>query len=183
MCIDYRALNKTTVQNRYPLPRIDDVLDRLHGYKIFSSLEFQADYHQICINDEDKPKTAMITPTGQFQWKVLCFGLTNAPATFQRVMNQIFKEHIGEIVLVVYLDDVLVMSRTPEEHEKHLCTVLEVLRQHKLKVKLSKCELSRPELQFLGHVVGREWVKVDPLKVAVIAKWPVPKTLKNCKPS
>jgi len=115
---------------------------------------------------------------GQFQGKVLCFGLTNAPATFQRVMNQIFKEHIGEIVLV-YLDDTLVMSRTPEEHEKHLRTVLEVLRQHKLKVKLSKCELNIPELHFHGHVVGREGVKVDPLKVAVIAKWPVPKNLKE----
>ena len=111
-----------------------------------------------------KTKTAIITPMGQFQWKVLCFGLTNAPATFQRVMNQIFKEHIGKIVLV-YLDDILVMSRTPEEHEKHLRTVLEVLRQHKLKVKLSKCELNRPELHFLGHVVGREGVKVDPLKL------------------
>ena len=87
--------------------------------------------------------------------EVLCFGLTNAPATFQRVMNQIFKEHIGKIVLV-YLDDILVTPRTPEEHEKHFRTVLEVLRQHKLNVKLSKCELNRPELHFLGHVVGRD---------------------------
>ena len=178
MCIDYRALNNLTVRDRYPLPRIDDLLDRLHGCKIFSSLDLQAGYHQIRINDEDKPKTAMITPMGQIQWKVLCFGLTNAPATFQRVMNQVFKEHIGKILLV-YLDDIMVMSRTPEEHKKHLRTVLEVLRQHKLKVKLSKCELNRPQLHFLGHVVGREGVKVDPLKVAVIAKWPVPKNLKE----
>ena len=119
MCIDYRALNKIMVQDRYPLPRIDDLLDELHGCTIFSSLDLQSGYHQIRIRDEDKPKTAMMTPMGQFQFKVLCFGLTNAPATFQRAMNKIFSKHIGKFVLV-YLDDILVMSRTPEEHEQHL---------------------------------------------------------------
>ena len=178
MCIDYRALNKLTVRDRYPLPRIDDLLDRLHGSKVFSSIDLQAGYHQIRISDEDKPKTAMLTPLGQFQWKVLCFGLTNAPATFQRVMNNIFREHIGKCVLV-YLDDILVMSRTAEEHAMHLRIVFELLRQHQLKAKLSKCEFNKPELHFLGHVVGRDGVKVDPHKVAVIAKWPVPKNLKE----
>jgi len=115
---------------------------------------------------------------GQYQFKVLCFGLTNAPATFQRVINKVFGAHIGKFVLV-YLDDILVMSRTPEEHEQHLRIVLQTLRQHGLKVKLSKCEFNKPELHFLGHVIEKEGVAVDPAKVAVISKWPVPKSLKE----
>lgn len=178
MCVDYRALNKITVRDRYPLPRIDDLLDKLHGCTVFSSLDLQSGYHQIRISDEDVPKTAMITPFGQFQFKVLCFGLTNAPATFQRVMNRIFKDYIGKFVLV-YLDDILVMSRTPEEHEKHLRIVLEVLRQEGLRAKLSKCEFNKPELHFLGHVIGKDGIAVDPAKIAVIEKWPVPKSLKE----
>jgi len=178
MCIDYRALNKITVRDRYPLPRIDDLLDKLHGCTIFSSLDLQSGYHQIRINDEDKPKTAMITPLGQFQFKVLCFGLTNAPATFQRAMNAVFRKYIGKFVLV-YLDDILVMSRTPEEHEKHLRIVLETLRKHQLKAKLSKCEFNKPELHFLGHIVGKDGIAVDPSKIAVIERWPLPRSLKE----
>jgi len=178
MCIDYRALNKLTVRDRYPLPRIDDLLDKLHGCTVFSSLDLQSGYHQIRIRDEDKPKTAIVTPLGQFQFRVLCFGLTNAPATFQRVMNNVFREHIGKSVLV-YLDDILVMSRSAEEHAAHLRIVLELLLKHKLQAKLSKCEFNRPELNFLGHVVGRSGVAVDPAKIAVIERWPLPKTLKE----
>ena len=178
MCIDYRALNKITVRDRYPLPRIDDLLDKLHGCTIFSSLDLQSGYHQIRIRDEDKPKTAMMTPMGQFQFKVLCFGLTNAPATFQRAMNKIFSKHIGKFVLV-YLDDILVMSRTPEEHEQHLRIVLQILRENGLKAKLSKCEFNKAELHFLGHVIGKDGVAVDPAKIAVIEKWPLPKSLKE----
>ncbi|KAJ9517295.1 hypothetical protein QJQ45_009191 [Haematococcus lacustris] len=119
MCIDYRALNKLTVRDRYPLPRIDELFDKLAGKKVFSSLDLQAGYHQIRITEEDVPKTAFLTPVGQFQFKVLCFGLTNAPATFQRVMNTVFKPLINKSVLV-YIDDTLVMSNTPEEHLVHL---------------------------------------------------------------
>jgi hypothetical protein len=173
MCIDYRALNKITVRDRYPLPGIDDLLDKLHGCTTFSSLDLQSGYHQIRIRDEDKPKTAMMTPMGQFQFKVLCFGLTNAPATFQRAMNKIFSKHIGKFVLV-YLDDILVMSRTPEEHEQHLRIVLQILRENGLKAKLSKCEFNEAELHFLGHVIGNDGVAVDPAKMAVIEKWPLP---------
>ena len=120
----------------------------------------------------------MMTPMGQFQFKVLCFGLTNAPATFQRAMNKIFSKHIGKFVLV-YLDDILVMSRTPEEHEQHLRIVLQILRENGLKAKLSKCKFNKAELHFLGHVIGKDGVAVDPAKIAVIEKWPLPKSLKE----
>ena len=178
MCVDYRALNKITVRDRYPLPRIDELLDRLHGCKVFSSLDLQSGYHQIRIADADKEKTAMVTSAGQFQFKVLCFGLTNAPATFQRVMNKIFQPYIGKFVLV-YLDDILVMSRSAAEHEHHLRTVLHILRENQLSAKLSKCEFNRPQLHFLGHVVGRDGISVDPDKIAVIRDWPVPTNLKQ----
>ncbi|KAJ9517102.1 hypothetical protein QJQ45_002613 [Haematococcus lacustris] len=153
MCIDYRALNKLTVRDRYPLPRIDELFDKLAGKKVFSSLDLQAGYHQIRITEEDVPKTAFLTPVGQFQFKVLCFGLTNAPATFQRVMNTVFKPLINKSVLV-YIDDILVMSNTPEEHLVHLREVLQLMREHKLYAKMSKCEFNQPKLVFLGHIVG-----------------------------
>ena len=173
-------MNKITVRDRYPLPRIEDLLNKLHGCSVFSSLDLHSGYHQIRITDEDKPKTSILTPLGQFQFKVLCFGLTNAPATFQRVMNKVFQEHIGKFVLV-YLDDILVMSRSPHEHAEHLRIVLRLLREHQLKVKLKKCEFNKPELNFLGHIVGKDGIAVDPAKVAVIDKWPLPRTLKELK--
>ncbi|KAJ9521310.1 hypothetical protein QJQ45_001162 [Haematococcus lacustris] len=163
MCIDYRALNKLTVRDRYPLPRIDELFDKLAGKKVFSSLDLQAGYHQIRITEEDVPKTAFLTPVGQFQFKVLCFGLTNAPATFQRVMNTVFKPLINKSVLV-YIDDILVMSNTPEEHLVHLREVLQLMREHKLYAKMSKCEFNQPKLVFLGHIVGGDGIAVDPAK-------------------
>ncbi|KAJ9521258.1 hypothetical protein QJQ45_022966 [Haematococcus lacustris] len=166
MCIDYRALNKLTVRDRYPLPRIDELFDKLAGKKVFSSLDLQASYHQIRITEEDVPKTAFLTPVGQFQFKVLCFGLTNAPATFQRVMNTVFKPLINKSVLV-YIDDILVMSNTPEEHLVHLREVLQLMREHKLYAKMSKCEFNQPKLVFLGHIVGGDGIAVDPAKYEI----------------
>ena len=115
MCVDYRALNKATVKNRFPLPRIDDLFDRLRGAQVFSSLDLAQGYHQIRVTDDDVPKTAFRTPFGHFQWRVLSFGLTNAPATFQRLMNDVFRPFIDVFVLV-YLDDILVFSKSVEEH-------------------------------------------------------------------
>ncbi|KAJ9532891.1 hypothetical protein QJQ45_010992 [Haematococcus lacustris] len=134
---DYRQLNKITLRDLYPLPRIDDLFDKLSGCKIFSSLDLQAGYHQIRITPEDVPKTAFRTPEGHFQFKVLCFGLTNAPATFQRVMNDAFASVLGKCALV-YLDDILVMSRAVQDHLLHLKQVFELLRKNKLYAKLSK---------------------------------------------
>ena len=176
MCVDYRALNKMTVKNKYPLPRIDDLLDQLHGATVFSSLDLQSGYHQIKIQDEDVPKTAFKTPMGLYQFRVLAFGLTNAPATFQNVMNDVFRHHLGKFVLV-YLDDILIFSKSPEEHEHHLRVVLDLLRKHDLYAKLFKCEFNKPELQFLGHIVGRDGIKMDPQKTAVIDAWPVPRDI------
>jgi transposase InsO family protein len=176
MCIDYRQLNKITVRDRYPLPRIDDLLDRIARCKLFSSLDLQSGYHQIRIAEADVPKTAFTTPIGHFQFKVLCFGLTNAPATFQRVMNRVFAPYLNQFVLV-YLDDVLVMSRDPEEHLAHLRLVLQALRDHGFKAKASKCEFGRASLKFLGHVVSGGGVHVDPDKLKVLRDWPVPRSV------
>lgn len=140
MCVDYRALNQKTVKDKYPLPRIDDLFDKLPGATVFSSLDLQSGYHQIRIASEDVPKTAFSTPLGLFEFRVLAFGLTNAPAAFQREMNRVFQ---GLNFVLVYLDDILVSSKTAEEHEQHLRTVLQLLRRHELYAKMSKCSFCR----------------------------------------
>ncbi|KAJ9523626.1 hypothetical protein QJQ45_007296 [Haematococcus lacustris] len=176
MCIDYRQLNKLTLRDQYPLPRIDDLFDRLSGCSVFSSLDLQAGYHQIRITPEDVPKTAFRTPEGQFQFKVLSFGLTNAPATFQRVMNDAFAPVLGKCALV-YLDDILVMSKSLPEHLQHLRLVFDLLRKNKLYAKMSKCEFMQLTLRFLGHVISAGAISVDPDKVRAIVDWPVPSSL------
>jgi hypothetical protein len=169
MVVNYRALNKQTIKNRYPLPRIDDLFDQLAGAQIFSSLDLAQGYHQILISDEDAPKTAFRTPFGHYQFKVLSFGLTNAPETFQGVMNQIFHKYLGKFVLV-YLDDILVFSKNEEEHIVHMSKVLKILRKHWLYAKLSKCHFAKDELHYLGHVVGKDGVKVNPAKIEIVMK-------------
>ncbi|KAJ9514839.1 hypothetical protein QJQ45_028614 [Haematococcus lacustris] len=178
MCIDYRQLNKITIRDQYPLPRIDDLFDQLAGKSVFSSLDLQAGYHQISIPAEDVPKTAFRTPEGHYQFKVLCFGLTNAPATFQRVMNEAFAEVINDCALV-YLDDILVMSENTEQHLVHLRRVFDLLRKNKFYAKLSKCEFMKRTLMFLGHIISAQGISVDPCKVTAISNWPVPTSLKT----
>ena len=175
MVLDYRALNKITIKNRYPLPNITDLLDRLQGAKVFTGIDLQSGYHQIRIAPEDVPKTAFVTPLGHYEYRVLPMGLTNAPATFQAVMNQVFAG--CQDFVLVYLDDILIFSRSPEEHQRHLRIVLEKLKQHQFRAKLSKCQFCLPELKFLGHLVGKDGIKVDPAKVEVVKQWPVPTTL------
>jgi predicted aspartyl protease len=141
MCCDYRALNKLTIKNRYPLPRIDDLLDRLRGATIFSAIDLQSGYNQLAVHADDCHKTAFRTPFGLYQWRVIPFGLTNAPAHFHHAMHQMFADMIGKFVFV-YLDDILVFSKTPEEHERHLMVVLERLRFYKLYARLPKCHFN-----------------------------------------
>lgn len=167
MCLDLRALNSVTIKNRYPLPRIDDLLDKITGASYFTSLDLTAGYHQIRITNEDIPKTAFRTPFGHFQFKVLTFGLTNAPATFQAVMNDIFRPYLDDFV-AVYLDDILIYSKSAEEHERHLRLVLDSLRKEKFYVALPKCEFAKQEIKFLGHIVGADGIKVNPEKVAAV---------------
>ena len=155
VCVDYRALNDLTVKNRYPLPRIDDLLDSLAGASVFSALDLASGYWQIRLSEEDAAKTGFSTPFGHYEWKVLPMGLSNAPATFQAEMNRIFKNKgLGQYV-AVYLDDILVYSRTLQEHLEHLRLVLQVLREHQYKCKPTKCQFGRTELKTLGTSLAR----------------------------
>ena len=171
MVIDYRRLNKQTVANRYPSPRIDDLFDRLANAKVFSALDLTSGYHQIPMAAEERPKTAFRTPLGHFQWNVLSFGLTNAPSTFQAVMNEAFKDVLQKLVLI-YIDDVLVFSDTEEEHLGHLHEVFNICRSHKFYLRKGKCHFFKENLAFLGQIVGRNGMQIDPKRIEQIQKWP-----------
>jgi hypothetical protein len=175
MCCDYRALNKITVKNKYPLPLISDLLDRLRDAKVFSGLDLQSGYNQLFIKKEDQHKTTFRTPFGSYQWKVIPFGLTNAPSHFMACMNKIFHDLIGKCVYV-YIDDILVFSSSPEQHEKDLEAVLARLQEYNLYARLPKCHFNLPEVEFLGHRVGRDGIKVDERKVQIVRDWPTPKS-------
>jgi hypothetical protein len=174
LCIDYRALNKQTIRNAYPLPRIDELLDRLHGAKVFSKIDLRSGYHQIRVAPEDVPKTAFRTRYGHFEFLVLSFGLTNAPATFQTLMNDIFRPYL-DLFIIVYLDDLCIFSKNEQEHGEHLRLVLSVLREHKLYAKASKCEFFKSSIEFLGHIAASDGIRPDPSKLTAIAEWPAPK--------
>jgi hypothetical protein len=174
LCIDYRQLNKMTIKNKYPLPRINDLFDQVGGGKIFSKLDLRSGYHQVRIKDEDINKTTFRTRYGHYEFVVIPFGLTNAPATFMCLMNSIFSEYLDKFV-VVFIDDILVYSKMEEEHEEHLRIVLQTLRKHKLYANFDKCAFYQKEIQYLGHVISAEGIVVDPEKMKAIMEWPVPK--------
>ena len=180
MCVDYRALNKQTVRNRYPLPRTDELLDQLHGAAVFSKIDLQSGYHQVRVKAEDVPKTAFRTRYGHFEFKVLPFGLTNAPATFMAFMNDVLRPYLDKFV-VVFLDDILIYSRNEEEHLGHLQLVLEKLREHKLYAKQSKCAFLLEEVEFLGHIVSKHGIKMDGAKVQAVAAWPSPANVRDVR--
>jgi transposase InsO family protein len=173
---DYRALNSKTVKNKYPLPRIDDLLDQLHGACVFSKIDLQSGYHQIRVKQEDIPKTAFRTKYGHYEWTVMPFGLTNAPATFQTLMNSVLRPYLEKFV-IVYLDDILIYSKSEAEHLEHIRLVLQTLREHKLYAKLSKCEFGKPTLLFLGHIIGEDGISMDPDKLKAIQDWPPPRNV------
>ncbi|WVZ51958.1 hypothetical protein U9M48_003055 [Paspalum notatum var. saurae] len=166
MCMDYRALNDVTIKNKYPLPRIDDLFDQLQGACVFSKIDLRSGYHQMKIRPSDIPKTTFITRFGLYEYTVMSFGLTNAPAYFMNLMNKVFMEYLDKFV-VVFIDDILIYSKTEEEHEEHLRLVLQKLREHKLYAKLSKCEFWLDQVPFLGHIVSKGGIMVDPSKIGV----------------
>ncbi|XP_039688643.1 uncharacterized protein, partial [Medicago truncatula] len=162
-CIDYRQLNKVTIKNRYPLPGIDDLMDQLVGAKIFSKIDLRSGYHQIKVKDEDMQKTAFRTRYGHYEYKVMPFGVTNAPGVFMEYMNRIFHAFLDKFV-VVFIDDILIYSKNEEEHAEHLRIVLQVLKEKRLYAKLSKCEFWLSEVSFLGHIIYGGGFAVDPSK-------------------
>ncbi|GJT81530.1 putative reverse transcriptase domain-containing protein [Tanacetum coccineum] len=175
MCIDYRELNKLTIKNRYPLPRIDDLFDQLQGACCFSKIDLRSGYHQLRVREEDIPKTAFRTRYGHFEFTVMPFGLTNAPAIFMDLMNRVCKPYLDKFV-IVFIDDILIYSKSEEEHEVHLKTILDLLEKEKLYAKFSKCEFWLKEVQFLGHVVNRDGIHVDPSKVESVKNWKTPES-------
>lgn len=175
MCIDYRELNKVTIKNRYPLPRIDDLFDQLQGASYFSKIDLRSGYHQLKVREEDVPKTAFRTRYGHYEFVVMPFGLTNAPAAFMDLMNRVCRPMLDKFV-IVFIDDILIYSKTVSDHKMHLRQLLHTLRNEKLYAKLSKCEFWLREVQFLGHVVNENGIKVDPSKVEAIMKWDSPKS-------
>ncbi|KAA0058809.1 ty3-gypsy retrotransposon protein [Cucumis melo var. makuwa] len=176
LCIDYRELNKVTVKNRYPLPRIDDLFDQLQGATVFSKIDLRSGYHQLRIKDGDVPKTAFRSRYGHYEFIVMSFGLTNAPAVFMDLMNRVFREFLDTFV-IVFIDDILIYSKTEAEHEEHLCIVLQTLRDNKLYAKFSKCEFWLKQVSFLGHVVSKAGVSVDPAKIEAVTGWTRPSTV------
>ncbi|XP_048134087.1 uncharacterized protein LOC125314874 [Rhodamnia argentea] len=175
LCIDYACLNRVTIKNKYPLPRIDDLFDQLQGASVFSKIDLRTGYHQLRIRKEDIPKTAFRTRYGHYEFTVMLFGLTNAPAAFMDLMNRVFKEYLDRFV-IVFIDDILVYSRSYKDHEQHLRTILRTLRDHRLYAKFSKCEFWLTRVAFLGHVVSGEGISVDPAKIETVTDWPRPTT-------
>ncbi|GJP86111.1 hypothetical protein CLOP_g16170 [Closterium sp. NIES-67] len=178
MCIDYRALNKQTIKNKYPIPRIDDLLDQLRGATVFSKLDLRSGYWQIRMADNSIHKTAFRTRYGSYEYLVMPFGLTNAPATFQAEMNHILRPLLDECV-VVYLDDILIYSRDMKQHVEHLRRIFEILRRERFYVKLSKSEFALEKVQFLGHLVSAQGVHVDPKKIEAVRTWKTPENVKE----
>ena len=180
LCIDYRELNRATVKNRYPLPRIDDLMDQLQGAVVFSKIDLRSGYHQLRVRAEDVPKTAFRTRYGHYEFVVMPFGLTNAPAAFMELMNRVFIDYLDRFV-VIFIDDILIYSRSREEHEDHLRIILETLRRHQLYGKYNKCDFWISEVAFLGHVISAAGVAVDPAKIDAIVSWEVPKNVRDIR--
>ncbi|GJU55939.1 putative reverse transcriptase domain-containing protein [Tanacetum coccineum] len=175
MCIDYRELNKLTVKNRYPLPRIDDLFDQLQGSSVYSKIDLRSGYHQLRVREEDIPKTAFRTRYGHYEFQVMPFGLTNAPAVFMDLMNRVCKPYLDKFI-IVFIDDILIYSKNKQEHEEHLKLILELLKKEELYAKFSKCEFWIPKVQFLGHVIDSKGIHVDPAKIESIKDWASPKS-------
>ncbi|GKC23174.1 putative reverse transcriptase domain-containing protein [Tanacetum coccineum] len=175
MCIDYRELNKHTIKNRYPLPRIDDLFDQLQGSSVYLKIDLRSGYHQLRVRDKDIPKTAFRTRYGHYEFQVMPFGLTNAPAVFMDLMNRVCKPYLDKFV-IVFIDDILIYSRNKEEHANHLRIILELLKKEKLYAKFSKCDFWISIVQFLGHLIDNQGLHIDPVKIEAVKNWASPTT-------
>ena len=180
LCVDYRALNKITTKNRYPLPKVEELMDRLHGASYFTKIDLASGYHQIRVKEADIHKTALVSRYGSYEYTVMPFGLCNAPATFQRIMNHLLREGLDKFVLV-FLDDILIFSRTKEEHLQHIKAVLHRLRSEKFFGRLHKCEFFRTEVEYLGFDVGKDGIKPSLSKIKAILNWPTPECVTDVR--
>jgi hypothetical protein len=179
-CVDYRRLNALTVKNKYPMPVVEELLDELHGACWFTKLDLHSGYHQVRVVEEDVHKTAFKTHDGHWEFKVVPFGLINAPATFQALMNSIFAPMLRKSVLV-FMDDILIYGKSLEDHSQHLTAVLQPLKEHKLLIKKSKCSFAQQQLEYLGHVIGVHGVATDPAKIQAVRDWPTPSSVKHLR--
>jgi hypothetical protein len=180
LCVDYRRLNALTVKNKYPLPVIDELLDELQGAMWFSSLDLSSGYHQIPMDPQDIPKTTFQTHNGHFEYRVMPYGLSGGPATFQLTMNSVLAPFLHKCV-VVFIDNILTYSSTWSEHLQHLQEVFATLDKQQFKVKLFKCSFAQTKLNYLGHVISQEGVATDPSKIEAVQSWPVSKTMKEIR--
>ena len=176
LCIDYRQLNRVTIKNRYPLPRIDNLFDQLRGARVYSKIDLRTGYHQLRVRDIDIPKTTFRTRYGHFEFTVMLFGLTNVPASFMDLMHRVFQPYLDQFV-IVFVDDILIYSQSEWEHEYHLRIVLQLLRDHQLYAKFNKCEFWLTKVRFLGPVVSPSRVLIDPEKVEAVMTWERPKSV------
>ncbi len=180
MCVDYGLLNNNTVKDKFSIPRIDKLITCFGGASVFSKLDLMSGYFQVRIAEDDIEKTAFSTDYGHFEWVVMPFGLTNAPSTFQRMMNRILAPYLNQFVQV-YLDDIIIYSKTVEEHYSHIRKILELLRRNKLIAKKKKCSFYFKTLGFLGHLISSRGIQTDPAKIDKIKSWPIPKNAKDAQ--
>ena len=173
LCIDYRQLNRATIRNQYPLPRIDELFDQLQGSRVYSKIDLRSGYHQLRVRENDVSKTAFRTRYGHYEFLVMPFGLINALAAFMDLMNRVFSPYLDKFV-IVFIDDILVYSGSPEEHAEHLWNVLQILRECQLYAKFSKCQFWLDKVALLSHIISAEGISVDPHKIEAIVNWKPP---------